>query len=195
MIISYIVFIFIRQAKANSSVGEQQLYLVEESCLLSLFDFCPMCNAECDSKVTRRIGTKIIVQQECKSCSFMKQWDSQPLIGNIPLGNIMMSSGILFGGGSPSNILKSLKHMNILTIGYSTFMDHQKKYLHTAVQKTYQKKQGSLIESTLAKRNKLILGGDGRCDSPGHSAKYGCYSLLDVEQNKIIDSQLVQVIS
>ena len=37
------------------------------------------------------------------------------------------------------------------------------------------------------------MGGDGRCDSRGHSAKYGSYSLMDAEQNKILDSQLVQV--
>ena len=37
------------------------------------------------------------------------------------------------------------------------------------------------------------MGGDGRCDSSGHSANYGTYSLMDAEQNKILDSQLVQV--
>lgn len=41
--------------------------------------------------------------------------------------------------------------------------------------------------------DEVIVGGDGRCDSPGHSAKYGTYSLMDAEQNKILDSQLVQV--
>lgn len=32
-----------------------------------------------------------------------------------------------------------------------------------------------------------------RADSPGHSAKYGCYSVMHVETNIIIDLQLVQV--
>ena len=43
------------------------------------------------------------------------------------------------------------------------------------------------------KGRELILGGDGLCDSPGHSAKYGSYSLMDLEKNNILDSQLVQV--
>ena len=39
----------------------------------------------------------------------------------------------------------------------------------------------------------LSLGGDGRSDSPGHSAKYGSYTLMDLEHNVVLDVELVQV--
>ena len=35
--------------------------------------------------------------------------------------------------------------------------------------------------------------GDGRCDSPGHSAKYGTYTLMDEKSNLIIEFSVVQV--
>ena len=184
---------FYRQPPGSTPAHEQKLFLVAESSLLSLFEFCPVCRAECDKRVNSRIGTRITVMQKCLSCSFTRSWDSQPSIGDTPLGNIMMSSGILFGGGSPAKVLKIMSHMNVLTIGYSTFMKHQKKYLHAAVERTYRDQQSSLLDSIKAEGKELILGGDGRCDSPGHSAKYGSYSLMDLEQNKILDSQLVQV--
>lgn len=38
----------------------------------------------------------------------------------------------------------------------------------------------------------MILGGDARCCSPGHTAKYGSYSLMDLQKSKIVDIQLVQ---
>ncbi len=38
----------------------------------------------------------------------------------------------------------------------------------------------------------LSLGSDGRSDSPGHSAKYGAYILMDLENNTILDVELVQ---
>ena len=38
-----------------------------------------------------------------------------------------------------------------------------------------------------------MLGGDRRADSPGHSAKYGSYSVLELNHNIILDIQLVQV--
>lgn len=37
------------------------------------------------------------------------------------------------------------------------------------------------------------LAGDGRADSPGFSAKFGTYSLLDLDSGKIIHFELVQV--
>lgn len=97
---------------------------------------------------------------------------------------MMMSSGILFGGGGPAKVLKIMRHMNVLTIGYSTFMNHQKKYLHPAVERTYRQQQCTLLDDIKAEGKELVLGGDGRCDSPGHSAKFGSYSLMDLEQNK-----------
>ncbi|XP_068736804.1 uncharacterized protein [Montipora capricornis] len=180
------------QPTGNTPAYEQKLFLVAESSLLSLFEFCPVCRTECERRVNSRIGTRITVMQKCLCCSFTRSWDSQPSIGDTPLGNIMMSSGILFGGGSPAKVLKIMGHMNVLTIGYSTFMKHQKNYLHAAVERTYREQQSSLLDSIKAEGKELILGGDGRCDSPGHSAKYGSYSLTDLEQNKILDSQLVQ---
>ena len=150
-------------------------------------------NLECDRQISSRIGTKISITQKYFPCSFINSWDSQPLIWDIPLDNDMMSSGILFGGGSPAKVLRIMRHMNIITIGYSTFMQHQNRYLHPAVEITYKKQQSTLLEDMKAEGKELILGGDGRCDSPGHSAKYGCYSLMDVEHNKIVESQLVQV--
>ena len=35
--------------------------------------------------------------------------------------------------------------------------------------------------------------GDGRCDSPGHSAKYGTYSLMDSTTNQLICFIVVHV--
>ena len=34
----------------------------------------------------------------------------------------------------------------------------------------------------------LAIGGDGRADSPGHSAKYGSYGIIDLSTNKVTSS-------
>ena len=39
----------------------------------------------------------------------------------------------------------------------------------------------------------LVLIGDGRANSPGHSPKYGTCLILEMSCNKIIDLKLVQV--
>ena len=38
---------------------------------------------------------------------------------------------------------------------------------------------------------KLILGGDGRADSPGHCTKYGSYTVMKLHKHAVIDVQLV----
>uniref|UniRef100_A0A9J8BR06 SGNH hydrolase-type esterase domain-containing protein n=1 Tax=Cyprinus carpio carpio TaxID=630221 RepID=A0A9J8BR06_CYPCA len=38
----------------------------------------------------------------------------------------------------------------------------------------------------------LVVAGDCRSDSPGHSAKYSSYSLIEERVNKVVDVQLVQ---
>ena len=40
-------------------------------------------------------------------------------------------------------------------------------------------------------RKKLELAGDGRCDSPGYSAKYGKYTLMEVQTDLIVDFQVI----
>ena len=53
--------------------------------------------------------------------------------------------------------------------------------------------QLSLLSPLKSAGTKLTLGGDGRADSPGHSAKYGSYTVMDLEQHIVLDMQLVQV--
>ena len=37
----------------------------------------------------------------------------------------------------------------------------------------------------------MTLAGDERCDSPGHSAKYGSHTMLDVESDKIVNFKVI----
>lgn len=41
------------------------------------------------------------------------------------------------------------------------------------------------------KGKELILSGDGRCDSPGKSAKFCTYSIMDTETGLILHSETV----
>ena len=43
------------------------------------------------------------------------------------------------------------------------------------------------------RNTEVVEGGDGRCDSPGHSAKYGTYSIVNTASSKVLDFSLVQV--
>ena len=68
----------------------------------------------------------------------------------------------------------------------------QKLYLIPSVSSVWVKQQSELLRN-LQQEKEIVLGGDCRCDSPGHSAKYGSYSFMELNSNKVIDIQLVQV--
>ena len=51
----------------------------------------------------------------------------------------------------------------------------------------------ALLGEARRRNTPLNIGGDGRCDSPEYSAKFGSYNVMDLDQKKVIDVQLVQV--
>ena len=63
--------------------------------------------------------------------------------------------------------------------------------MYPVVHTTYVRQQEAVVE--YLRGNQLHLSGDGRCDSPGYSAKYVTYSLMDSATDLILDYSLVQV--
>lgn len=72
----------------------------------------------------------------------------------------------------------------------STFFKYQRTVLHHAVNTVWKQDQVNLLQHI---NSGLVLGGDSRCDSMGHCAKYGSYTLVDLNFKKILSIELVQV--
>ncbi len=53
-------------------------------------------------------------------------------------------------------------------------------------------KQRNYFSVLKGKGSGLIIGGDARADSPGHSAKYGSYTVMEMRIGKILMTELVQ---
>ena len=173
---------------------KQTTYIVFESALLLLFSACIYCG-----KVTTKVkkfvnGSFLRVTQWCNRCKRKRVWESQPFIGDVPAGNLLTSAAILYAGALPAKALRVFSTLNCATISYSTFFRHQSTYLIPAVNRVYQCHQRALLNS-LKDIGGLVVAGDGRADSPGHSAKYGTYSVIELTINKVVDFQLVQVYS
>nr|XP_039268835.1 uncharacterized protein LOC120343880 [Styela clava] len=72
----------------------------------------------------------------------------------------------------------------------ATYQRHQDKYLQPVIVASWVEQRAAL----LAERRgmPLTIGCDGRADSRGHSAKFGCYTIMDLKTNEIIDMKLIQ---
>ena len=171
---------------------EDRKYIVFESCLKTLFMNCSICHASCQVKISHFKGTLVVFVSTC-AAGHTRTWHSQPLHKKMPLGNLLTAAGIFFSGASPTKALNSHRHINLKTFSLRSYYQLQEAYLLPSVRSLWQSHQDDLVQKLNGKT--LSLGGDGRCCSPGHTAQFGSYSLMDLESKQVLDVQLVQVIS
>jgi len=170
---------------------KQTKFLVFSSCLLKLLEICPICTGLCSLEVIRCKGTCIFIHRQCIN-GHQSDWTSQPLItATLPAGNMAVAGGILFSGASPVKSLHLLKLLQVPAISIVTYGKLQSSYLAPAVRELWGTEQRQLLQARAG--TEVPLGGDGRCCSPGHTAKYGSYTLMDLATCKILDTQLIQV--
>lgn len=172
------------------SCVQERKYFVFESQLKQLFLLCFICLSPCKILIRRLFGSFVSVEQRC--CQGHRyHWDSQPCHGTLPLGNLLLSASIFFSGASPVRVLNLLRFINIPMINRRTYNRIQSSYLISAVKKVWSDEQTKLLQS---KSGMLCnVAGDGRCCSPGHTAKFGSYTVLDIDDSKILDVKVVQV--
>ncbi|KAM4620361.1 uncharacterized protein ACJ7VT_007047 [Polymixia lowei] len=176
---------------SSSPIQNIPKYLVYETCLLELFEMCPVCQKACRVR-RRRLGTFLAVDQLCPHCKFSRQWKSQPIVGSTPAGNLQLSAAVYLTGASFFKLKKTFRAMHVKVFQYDTFRRHARMFLEPAIIYKWNRAQEVMLQR-LSQDQKVIVGGDMRTDSPGHSAMFGSYSMMDLKSNTVIDIQLVQV--
>lgn len=174
----------------NEDTSNERKSIVFDSCLKQLFQICRKCGAIVKNAHLKQRGSLICVTTVCKA-GHTEPWFSQPFTKGMAAGNLICSSGILFTGNHYTRVSAVMSACNVRFFEKGTFYLIQRKYLWPVVNNYYQIQQNEVLQSF--RGQPLVLAGDGRCDSPGHNAKYGTYSLMEVATEKIVDFSLVQV--
>ena len=108
--------------------------------------------------------------------------------------SLYLSSYYVCAGAFPAKALRIFTILKCAMITSKTCFRHQRQILQPAVRLTLERHQQSLFETLKAKKKGLVLSGDDRADSPGHSiAGYGSYTVIELSSNKVVDFKLVQV--
>nr|XP_054775576.1 uncharacterized protein LOC129284134 [Lytechinus pictus] len=164
-------------------IGEKKC-IVYENKLLELLQkvhglHCGKCNSPFSYRSVSK-GTAIIVTWECER-GHKDSWASQPRYSGMFSGNLHMATAILFSGNSFQKVATMSKFLELRMISSTTFNRIQKLYIAPAVQDFYCSRQEELLSSYNAP---VVLSGDGRADSPGHSATFCTYSFFMREARK-----------
>ena len=165
-------------------------YLVFWSSLLLLFR-CFACKEKTKITSVRTRGTFLVVAVKCHN-KHIHTWRSQPMVNNTGAGNILLSGAILYTGNTFKRISEMFDSINIPHFSRTLFYSIQKTLLFPTLNSFYKRYRSRIINiCTTREENNFI--GDGRSDSPRYSAKYGTYSLVGTDLNKIVDFFVVHV--
>ncbi|XP_070389108.1 uncharacterized protein [Dermacentor albipictus] len=172
----------------SDTPDNERIILVQEKQLRKLFNFCRKCFAPCTCHVQCQ-GTLFQMTTVCKSGHTIS-WQNQNCIQQLAVLNLRLSAAILFSGCNPTATLRMLSLVGVQVFGERTFFNIQRSHLWPAIGKVWKNEQQLLLVDI--GEQKVRLAGDGRADSPGFSAKFGTYSFLDLQRNKILHFELVQ---
>ena len=179
----------INDSKANDMDNDMK-FIVFFSCLVPLLQRCLTCNSPAVIKNIFTKGTALCLKLLCH-INHLSSWCSQPQKGAIYLGNLLVAASIVFSGGTYKVFSDMANILLLQMIKERTFYAIQEKYIFGAVNKVYKVYRNLLQHQFIDKPAKL--GGDGRCDSPGHNAKYCTYSVMEQESSQILHFHITSV--
>ena len=185
-----------------------------------LFAVCMLCMSPCTVILHTCCGSMARIKAICRN-GHERVWQTQPMMGQMPQGNLDIAAAILFSGSTASKAINMMRHIKIPTITTRTFLRLQKFYLIPAIfqvivmnstgtgfiddtsmflflilpiifMQLWNNHQKRLLDD-MEKEPSVRLGGDGRYDSSGHLAKYMSYSFLNMKTGLITVMKLVQV--
>ena len=122
-------------------------------------------------------------------------WHSSCLLGkqrnqNVFATTVGAGAGVLISGNNFEKI-QMMKFLNVHFVSESTFNRMQSLYVIPAIRELWDHMKRKTWE--VLKDTPLVLSGDGRNDSPGHSAKFCVYTLMEQFLDVIVDVEVVDV--
>ena len=101
----------------------------------------------------------------------------------------MIAPGIFITGDSYEKFSLFYKFLGLASVSRSTCMRIQKKYVVPEVERFWKDMKASIWKTFNGES--IVLCADGRNDSPGHSAKYCVYVLMEQFVRVVVDIDVV----
>lgn len=119
-------------------------------------------------------------------------WRTSKCFRRTPLVNTLMAAAIFCSGIAFTAFDRLSSAIGLAFFSEKTFYDHITNYLSPVIQSTWYNMWKSQV-ADIRKDNHPVLQvcGDGKFDSPGHSAKFCIYSLMSIE-GQILDFVIFQ---
>lgn len=168
-----------------------RIYMVFWEQLKELFRVCHECSKGLNVEPLVKIcGFAMTVTTECVDGHTFK-WTSHPTVGGLYEGNLAIPSAIFLTGGSFTSFAELCLSADIAHLSTRECSNLQKAYMIPEVNSMWEKHHEGLLAAV--DDTPIIAAGDARCDSPGHNATYGTYTIMDTATQYILAQETVRV--
>lgn len=137
------------------------------------------------------VGTCLVVSWGCSAGHVGGRWAAQPFCKKLRAGNLLLASSLLLSGNSYAKVGLMFNFCKLQYFSSSLFYQYQGLFIIPAINEFWDEHKKKLWDERSGKEVKL--SGDGRNDSPGHSAQYCTYSLADMDDKAILEMNVVDV--
>ena len=152
-----------------------------------------LCGADITHSTTH-VGSRVDIEWRCSKGHYGK-WESSEIItknrnSKVFLNDSMMAIAIVLSGNNFAKFELLCKALGLSIISKSSFLNFQRNCAIPVVKDVWGKMQ-KIVQEILGRYSEICLCGDGRNDSPGHSARYCVYSLMEHITNVVIDLEVL----
>ena len=136
------------------------------------------------------IGSVVEITITCKNQHQWK-WSSSAMLNRVYAINIQLLAAVILSGNLFVKFSLLARFLNLAIPSEATLYRVAKLYVYPQVYSWWDKMQKLLFE--LFGNRKVNVAADGRNDSPGYSATYCNYTLMDTESNLILHQEIIDV--
>lgn len=122
------------------------------------------------------------------------QWETSDVLcekgrgQKVYVNTVLLAASILVSGNNFDKVSLLSRCLNLNFIGRSTFSRIQKLYAVPAIRTLWEEMKEAMEK--VFQKEELVLGGDGRNDSPGFCAQYCVYSVMEELTKVIVDVEV-----
>ena len=107
----------------------------------------------------------------------------------IYVSTVLLASSVLVSGNNFEKVSLLARSMNLQYVSITTFSRIQSLYSLSSIRELWNKMKEIIWK--VFENDLLVVCGDGRMDSPGFSAKYCVYTMMEHYLNVIVDLEVV----
>ena len=137
---------------------------------------------------TVTVGVTAVITWSCLSGHKGRFCTSHKVKG-LYANNIQTAASILLSGNNLMKVNRMFQFCSMPTIAKDMFLRYQNSLFFPVVQEWWDWNKRNIIEGLHNKE--VVLAGDGQCDSPGKTAKYLCYYLLDITSSYVVHCEVM----